>query len=218
MKLRLAALALLLATAGCSSGSQDASPASTSAPNTTSPTTVASATTGLPTPSSTTSIAPTTSAAPTTTTVAPIEPQLQALLDRFDAAVAAILADPRVAADGTNPLVATYLGLFPKDSTFASGAVSFWASEGEKQRFYQAGPLGQIQRSTLHKLVSQTATEVEFTVCTRSSMLVVDASGSPIEAVGGVNGGRVVAVMVDGSWLLRDLTQTPPSDCPKPGA
>ena len=32
-----------------------------------------------------------------------------------------------------------------------------------------------------------------------------------------VNGGEVVVVRVGDDWLLRDLTEAPPDDCPRPG-
>ena len=148
----------------------------------------------------------------------PFELTAQRLLDRYDAVVADILTDPRVASDPVNPKVAAYLALFPKDSMFAANTVQVWAGEGTKGRFYKPGPGGAIVKSTLRQVTAQTADEATFAVCTKRSVQVVDAAGLPIEAVGGVTDGEVVAVKVVDTWLLQDLTQLATTVCPKPGA
>lgn len=217
----LAVLMVLLAV-GCSNGSTLTAPPSTTVSPSTSTSTSVVATTAAPTTQQTTSTtaAPTTVAttlaASTTTAPEPIESQLQRLLDRYDAAATAILADPRVASDPSSPLVATYLALFPSNSTFASGTVDYWASEGAKGRFYRPGSDKPLLKSTLLKVTATSPTEVTAFVCTTQSMAVVDKDGTTIEAVGGINGGEIVAVQVNGIWLLRDLTQLPRGDCPKP--
>lgn len=223
MNLRLASLVLLAVAATSCSGS------STSVPTTTSPaaqpTVAATSTTAVAitatTAPATTAIAPTTTTPLTTvatTLPEPIEAQLQRLLERYDASVVAILADPRVASDPASPNAAAFLALFPKDSSFAAGSLKVWAAEGAKGRFYRPGPSGVLFKSTLRKVTAQSATEVSFTVCTQRSAEVVDASGAVIEGIGGVNGGEINAVNVGGAWLFVDLTQVPPSDCPKAGA
>jgi len=54
-------------------------------------------------------------------------------------------------------------------------------------------------------------------VCTVTSIQIVDSTGAALESQGGVNGGEVVVVRVGDEWLLRDLTEAPPDDCPRPG-
>ena len=219
----LAVLSLLLAV-GCSNGSKLAAPTSTISASTSTSTSVittTAASTTQPT-TTTTTAAPTTVAttlAPATTTAPePIESQLQHLLDRYDAAVVGILADPRVASDSTNPKVMAFLSLFPKGSAFAADTVRLWAGEGAKGRFYRPGPGGSIFTSTLQKVTKSSTTDVTFTVCTSKSAEIVDAAGAILEAVGGVNSGEVNATKIDGAWLLVDLTQTASPGCPKPGA
>ena len=216
----LATLALVLAV-GCSNSSKlTAPPSTTVSPSTSTP--VVAATTAPPAQPTTTAAGPTTVAttlAPATTTAPePIESQLQHLLDRYDAAVVGILADPRVASDSANPRVVAFLSLFPKGSSFAADSVRLWAGEGAKGRFYRPGPGGSIFTSTLQKVTTSSATDATFAVCTRKSAEIVDAAGAILEAVGGVNSGKINATKVDGAWLLVDLTQTASADCPKPGA
>ncbi len=140
----LAVLLVFLAV-GCSNGNKLTAPESTTVLPSTSTSTAVVGTTAAPTtqPTTSTTAAPTTAATTlepaTTLAPEPIESQLQRLLDRYDAVATAILADPRVASDPSSPLVATYLALFPSNSTFASGTVDYWASEGAKGRFYRLG-------------------------------------------------------------------------------
>ena len=152
-------------------------------------------------------------------TVAPVQfdAVAQRLLERYDAAVAEVLADPRVASDLSNAKVTAFLALFPKDSSFASDTVKLWVAEAAKGRFYVPGPTGVLLKSTFRKVTSATGDRATFAVCTKRSAEVVDASGNPIEAVGGVTDGEVVAVRLDGEWFLRDLTQLATAECPKPG-
>ena len=142
---------------------------------------------------------------------------MQSLLSRYDAAVAAILADPRVAKDQADPKVVAYLSLFPKGSTFALGTLDSWVEEGSNGRFYRPGPLGWILKSTLRQVTSSSATEATFTSCTSQSFVVVDSGGNRIEGQGGVSGGSIVAVNDGSGWLFRDLTRTSGEGCPKPG-
>ena len=218
------ALVLGLAVAGCSGGgdaapSTSSSSTSPSAPSTTAsappsspaaPTTSATGTTTQPSSQSTTD-------PPTTSTPGPRDPALQELLDRYDAAVTAILADPRVASDPTSTEVRDYLALFAPDSTFAQGALEAWAQEGEQGRFFRPGPTGELVDSTVREVTDATDTFAEFTVCSRNSIEIVDADGNLIESQGGVAFVEVVAVWSGGDWLLRDLTQSS-GDCPTPGS
>jgi hypothetical protein len=148
----------------------------------------------------------------------PIEVAAQQLLDRYDAAVTAILVDPRVASDPTNQLVLDYLALFKADSSFATGTVEFWASEGAQGRYYRSGPDGKLFVSTLNKVISQTDSEATLFVCTLQTITVVSETGTVLESSGGVAGGEVVLVKVGDQWLIRDLTRKPADGCPKPGS
>lgn len=196
--------------------------------NTTNPTSSASSTAATATTSSTTTSASLTSttstsstAAATTTTVATpasLQPVAQQLIDAYDATVASILADPRVASAPGNASVKAYLALFPVGSTFASGTVAFWASEGAAGRFYRPGPRGKLQSSTVQSVEVRRPSEAVATVCATTSMQVVDAAGNPIEAQGGTTGVAVTLTLVGDRWLLRDLTQQASVACPKPGA
>lgn len=177
-------------------------------------------TTPPPTTSTTSSTAPPTPTTPVTepagTDQAAMAPILQALIDRYDTAVAAILVDPRVASKGDHEAVVSYLGLFAPDSAFAEGAVRSWTREGERGRFYRPGPRGRLTQSTVMAVTSSSADEVTFGICAVNSIEITDAAGAVIEAQGGQTAASVVAVRVGGAWLLRDLTQASATDCPRP--
>lgn len=178
---------------------------------------------------SSTAGSPTTSTAPADTTsttsvteppgtdTSAVQPILQSLINRYDTAVAAILADPRVASNSEHEAVVSYLQLFTPGNTFTEGALAFWTREGESGRFYRAGPRGQLTKSTVMAVTSSSADEVTFTICALNSIEITDASGAVIESQGGQTAASVVAVRVDGTWLLRDLTQVPATGCPEPG-
>ncbi len=210
--------------AGACSGDDSSGPTTDSA----APTTTVVATTG-PTSTVAPSTAPTTSSAPSTTatpstsppstavTNESLKPIVEQLVDSYDAVVAEILADPSIASDPGNELVRRYLALFPQDSTFASGALGFWTSEAAAGRFYRPGPRGAMYDSTVQSVELRSETEAVATVCTITSIQIVDSTGAALESQGGVNGGEVVVVRVGDDWLLRDLTEAPPDDCPRPG-
>jgi hypothetical protein len=209
---RPALLLSLVVLASCSSSAAPptttSSTPSTSIVATTTPSTTTTTTT-------TTTVPSTTTTPPRTTTTAPLETTFQSILDRYDSAVNAILADPRVANEPNDPNVKAYLALFQKDATFPAGVVTYWAEEGAKGRFYKPGPAGVLQRSRLLKVTTTTATEARFTMCAYQSMTVVDANGGQLEGIGGVAPVDVVALNIDGVWLLRDLTKRAGDECPK---
>jgi hypothetical protein len=146
-----------------------------------------------------------------------LKPIVEQLVDSYDAVVAEILTDPSVASDQGNELVRRYLGLFPQDSTFANGALGFWAGEASAGRFYRPGPRGVMYDSTVQSVELRGEAEAVAKVCTVTSIQIVDSAGAALESQGGVNGGEVVVVRVGDDWLLRDLTEAPPDDCPRPG-
>jgi hypothetical protein len=197
-------LAAVLAVGACSGGDDDASPTTTRAGNRS--TTTTEATTSTP---STTQ--------PPATDVAAVTPVLQDLMGQYDAAVAAILADPRVSSNPESPKVTAYLALFTDDSSFADGALANWTREGEAGRFYRPGPAGKLTSSTVMSVTPVSGDEATFTICAQNSIQITDADGNVLESQGGQTAASVVALRVDGAWLLRDLTQASASECPSPG-
>lgn len=179
-------------------------------------------TTTLSAPRSTTTTEATTSSTSTTqppaTDVEAVTPVLQELMGRYDAAVAAILADPRVASDPTSAEVESYLSLFTDNSTFADGALANWAREGEQGRFYRPGPGGHLTRSTVIAVTPADEDEATFTICAENSMEITDSEGNVVESFGGQTAASVVAVRTDGVWRIRDLTEAATSGCPERGA
>jgi len=221
-------IAVLLVVAACS-GDDETDPlrspstlpatpvdSTTSSPDSTTPDTTTQPTTA-PTSSSAPGSSRPSSTAPTSTGPAALEPTIQALLDRYDEAVTTILTDPRVTSDPSSPAVTAYLALFAPDSTFAQGALTSWAQDAAEGRAYRPGPGGSMIDSTLLELTKVTETEASFTSCSANSLEVVDAAGNVIESSGGVTFVQAAAVLVDGEWLLRDLSQSG-GDCPGPGS
>lgn len=181
-----------------------------------------STTTSSAPPSTTTTTEATTSSTSTTqppaTDVEAVTPVLEELMGRYDAAVAAILADPRVASDPASAEVETYLALFTDNSAFADGALANWVREGEQGRFYRPGPGGQLTRSTVIAVTPADDDEATFTICAENSMEITDSEGNVVESFGGQTAASVVAVRADGVWRIRDLTETAASGCPERGA
>ena len=208
MTRRLAPILLVAAVVlgACSGNDDDAGPTTTSsAPRSTTTTTEATTST-------------TSTTQPPATDVEAVTPVLQDLMSRYDAAVAAILADPRVASDPTGPEVEAYLALFTDSSTFADGALANWAREGEQGRFYRPGSGGQLTRSTVITVTPADDDEATFTICAENSMEVTDSEGNVVESFGGQTAASVVAVRADGLWRIRDLTEAATSGCPERGA
>ena len=221
---RLVAIVLALGVlASACSGDDGGGSTTDSATPTTAPAATAAPTSTAAPSTTPTSSAPLTTAAPSTSppstalTNESLKPIVEQLIDSYDAVVAEILADPSVASDPGNELVRRYLGLFPQDSTFANGALGFWASEAAAGRFYRPGPRGVMYDSTVQSVELRGEAEAVAKVCTVTSIQIVDSAGAALESQGGVNGGEVVLVQVGDDWLLRDLTEAPPDDCPRPG-
>jgi len=216
-------LALGVLASACSGNDGGDSTTASAEPTTTGAPTATPSSTAAPTTTPTTSGAPSTTAAPSTSppstalTNESLKPIVDQLVDSYDAVVAEILADPNVASDPGNELVRRYLGLFPQDSTFANGALGFWTSEAAAGRFYRPGPRGVMYDSTVQFVELRGEAEAVAKVCTITSIQIVDGAGAALESQGGVSGGEVVVVRVDDDWLLRDLTEAPPDDCPRPG-
>jgi len=166
----------------------------------------------------TTTTSSTSTTQPPATDPATVRPFLESLTDRYDAAVERILADPRVASDPSHAAVVAYIGLFSPGSTFPETALQFWSDEGAQGHFYRPGPQGRMFDSTVASVHVDSPDQVTFTVCTMKSIVIVDEAGSQVSSEGGVTSGSIVAVRVDGAWLVRDLTRTASSDCPEPGA
>jgi hypothetical protein len=200
-----ALVSVVLGTVACSGDDQSDGKASSTTESTTS-------TTAAPSDSSSTTMV----SEPRGTDAAAVQPILQALIDRYDSAVAAILADPRVAADPSHPKVSAYLDLFTQRSSFTDGALAFWVREGDNGRFYRPGPRGVLTQSTVAAISEASLDEVTFAICALNSIEITDASGAVIESQGGQTAASVVAVRVDGVWRLRDLTQTSATGCPNP--
>jgi hypothetical protein len=134
------------------------------------------------------------------------------LMARYDTATTAILEDPRIASDVSDPRVAAYESVFVADSSFSKGALASWAQEGAQGRAYRPGADGQLLKSRVVS-VSTGTDSAAFDVCTAKSFVIVDSSGQTIGSEGGVAAAHGVAVRDDGEWKLRDLTEIASSVC-----
>lgn len=222
----LTAVACVVLLVGACSSDDDGGPATSTSVSDIVTTSVASTSSTMPSPSTsttgTTSSTSTTaqasaSTAPGTTDPVPLESVIQALLDRYDAAVTTILTDPRVTSDPASPPVTAYLALFTPDSTFAQTVLASWAQDAAEGRSYRPGSGDSMIDSSLVEVSAVSDTEASFVMCSTNSLQVVDAAGNVIESSGGVVFVEGAAVLVDGQWLFRDLSQTG-GDCPRPGS
>ena len=202
----LVVLAVVVLSA-CSNGGDETSGSSTTSDDASSTAATRASTTTSPRSAAT---------QPPATDIAALTPALQNLIDRYDAAVRDILRDPTVAADRASQPVRDYLRLFPSDSAFAEGALQFWVQEGERGRFYRAGPRGQLTESTVAGVSPASPDEATFTICALNSIEITDGAGAVIESQGGQSAASVTAIRVNGVWILRDLTQAPATNCPDP--
>jgi hypothetical protein len=132
---------------------------------------------------------------------------------RYDAAASAILGDPRIASDASDPRVAAYVSLFVADSAFPKGAMAAWAQEGEQGRAYRPGAAGRLLKSTVVSVSAGSTDTAAFEICTVRSFVIVDASGQTIGSEGGIAAAHGVAVRENGEWRLRDLTEIASSMC-----
>lgn len=206
IRVGLAAVALATLITGC--GGDE--PRTTGRPPT--------ATTTTTTSESTTSASSSTPDTPSTSEPAQpgaeVERQLQQLAERYDAVIAAVVADPPAADDALTPAVRDYLALFVEDSTFAPGVREAWADLASQGHSYRPGPRGQLYDSTITWVDpapdGQTAT---FRLCSYKSIEVVDAAGNVISGDSGWNAAIGGAELQDGTWLFIDLTQDVPTGC-----
>lgn len=181
------------------------------APTTTSPPGTSSTTTSTTAPPTT---SPSTSSTSTSEPAsAPVEPVIEELIGRYDAAVEAVLVDPSVTRGPTSAEVTEYLDLFVADSSFALGALGAWQADADKGRSYRAVGDGRIIESRLVELLDESASSATFHMCSASNFEVLGADGAVVESQSGVSGVRGVAVLEVDVWRLRDLTQDPSLDC-----
>lgn len=142
---------------------------------------------------------------------------LQDLAGRYDAAIAQILADPRVAGNAGHPAVRAYTDLFVPGSNFAADALAAWVQLGAEGQFHRPGPRGQMYESTVGEVVvDDGAATATFSLCSLVSLEVVDAAGRPLSGEGGLTAATGVAELVGSEWRLRELTEVSPDGC-EPG-
>jgi hypothetical protein len=127
------------------------------------------------------------------------------LLRRYDAAVNAIIADPAVVRDRTDPLVAEYVGLFEPDSTVADEALAGWADAGTTVRPLNAStPMIASRLDGALEVVDDD--EVGFATCAAHHYVLYDGQGAVQDVVDRVGqAGQGVAVRIDGRWHLRGI-------------
>lgn len=162
------------------------------------------------------SISTPTSFTSTTDPEDPLDPDvatedIQELISRYDAAVAAILDDPSVAGDREHPAVREYLALFAPGSDFASGALASWIEMSDRR--YRPGDGGRMYESTVLEVQPEPDETAAFRICSLKSIVIVDREGKPISGEWGWSSATGVAVLVDREWRLRDLTAVAPTEC-----
>ena len=148
--------------------------------------------------------APTTTQ-PRATDADTVRPHLQDLVDRYDEALNAILADPSVAQDPDDDHVAGYLSLFDPGSDVGESTVGLWADDADAGKSYEAvdPELPAIDTRVDGPVVPHSDEEVAFAVCQEQQYRVLAADGSVEHEVPHAEPrGEWTAVWVDGTWRL----------------
>jgi hypothetical protein len=133
---------------------------------------------------------------------------VEALLTGYDDAVNAIITDPDVAHDRTDPTVQGYLEVFEPRSEFADGALAGWAELADA--VVTVRPLRSDSPMIESRLDGQVETvgddEVSFAMCSDHQYRRYDGQGA-LQNVVDMAGraGEGTAVRVDGEWRLRRL-------------
>ena len=152
---------------------------------------------------------PTSTTEPAATDPEVVVPYLEDLLDRYEQAVRTIIADPSLATDTDNEVVAEYLDLFEPDSDEAERAVDGWAGDADTGRTFEPysadAPL-YATRLDGEVTPGERGDEVSFPTCDTLRYRILDAAGAVVDEVPeDVRQGQGVAVRVDGVWRLRSL-------------
>lgn len=136
-----------------------------------------------------------------------VRPDIERLLDRYDAVVNQIVADPSVARDPENPLIEEYLGLFEPGSAHAEELIDVWVQRDEEGLVTK--PFSDEHPASTSRLDGEiqirSDTEVAFPICVERRHLVYDREGrlqqrTPYRE----QPGDGVAVLVDGDWRLHE--------------
>ena len=136
-----------------------------------------------------------------------VTPYVQDLLARYDAAVNEIVADPSIAADGTNPTVEDFLDLFASGNEFAAGSLEGWTAQAEQGvALRPASDERGVNTTTLEGPLRRVDDDtVLFGQCTVQSYVVVSDGEETRREDRKLLPGTGQAVRIDGRWLLQEI-------------
>ena len=140
-----------------------------------------------------------------------VVPYVEELLERYDAAVNEIVADPAVVADRDSELVEEFLSLFEPGSEFADQSLEGWAAQGDTGIALKPLDAGTPVNVTklVGPLVRVSDDEVSFEQCAIQSYVKYDDDEEVTRVERALLAGEGTAVRVDGQWVLSGLS-TPP--------
>jgi hypothetical protein len=154
---------------------------------------------------------PPSSTQPPASDPAAVRPYVEELLAGYDEVVTEIVAEPSVAQDRDHPAVEEFLSLFEPGSDFAEGSLDGWVENAETGVVLEPVSGDQLVNVTTlagdPRAVSDD--EVAFARCVEQSYVRIEDGEETDQVDGELLAGEGVAVLVDGRWLLRELT-TPP--------
>lgn len=140
-----------------------------------------------------------------------VVPYIEDLLERYDAAVNEIVADPAVAADRDSELVEEFLSLFEPGSEFAEESLEGWAAQGDTgialRPLDADTPVNETK--LVGPLVRVSDDEVSFEQCAVQSFVKYDDDEEVTRVERALLAGEGTAVRADGRWVLGELS-TPP--------
>jgi hypothetical protein len=137
---------------------------------------------------------------------ADVENDIATLLARHDTVVDQILADPTVAEDPDDPLIAEYLDLYEPGNELPEAVIGVWqdlAAQGRHvEPFDDEHPLTATRLDGDIEVVSDS--EVNFPYCSETRERVFEddepVEGTPLAEQAGAG----VAVLADGDWVFRE--------------
>jgi hypothetical protein len=140
-----------------------------------------------------------------------VRPYLESLLERHDAIVNELAADPTLVTERDAPLAGDYRALFEPESEVAAATVDTWIASGDDgvvmQPYSDNDPIFTLRIDGAIEAVSDD--EVRFPVCGEERSIITDDGRAVQHTPYLPQPGEGVAVLVDGSWRLRRVDLFP---------
>lgn len=140
-----------------------------------------------------------------------VRPYVESLLDRHDAIVNELAADPTLVREHDAPLAGDYLALFEPESEVAAATVDTWVESADDgvvmQPYSDADPIFTLRIDGAIEATGDD--EVRFPLCGEERSIITDDGQAVQHTPYLPQPGEGVAVLVEGSWRLRRVDLFP---------